>query len=268
LLHKCTQIGNTYFPTFILIMAEIETKYIGLMQLGVMWSQQAETMAKTNNPHHEPDIIHLYESAVHIHATFAHDLALYYEKEFYSSELIVENYRIAMEAESDSLPIINCADFYKKQKDKVNMIQCCHRAIREYKCAYSMVILALHYAGELDMDTTQMYYEMAMEHHQEATFVLDTFVETAELVHMIDFIHENGWNQENIIYHEIYNFCAQRSSVMIYRNKVNLFTALNHITECGICFNTALHLNLNCGHCVCKDCYLKLFDDPCPFCRL
>ena len=27
-----------------------------------------------------------------------------------------------------------------------------------------MVILALHYAGERDMDTTQMYYEMAMEH--------------------------------------------------------------------------------------------------------
>ena len=160
-----------------------------------------------------------------------------------------------------------------------------------------MVILALHYAGERDMDTTQMYYEMAMEHeaytslsrrqasppkstclltfrksdfgsHQEATFVLDTLVETAELVHMIDFIHENGWNQENIIYHEIYKRCTQRRSVTIYRNKVQLFTSLNHITECGICFNTALHLNLNCGHCVCKDCYLRLFDDPCPFCRL
>ena len=110
-------------------MAEIETKYIGLMQLGRMWTQQAETMAKTNNPHHEPDIIQQYESAVRIHATFAHDLAMYYEKEYYSNELIVANYRIAMEAESDSLAIINCADFYKKQKDKVNMIQCCHRAI-------------------------------------------------------------------------------------------------------------------------------------------
>ena len=250
-------------------MAEIEIKHIGLMQLGQIWTQQAETMAKTNSPHYEPDIIRLYESAVRIHAAFAHDLAMYYEKEFYSNELIVANYRIAMEGDSDSLAIINCADFYKKQKDKVNMIQCCQQAIREYTCVYSMVLLALHYAGERDMDTTQMYYEMAVNTHKDATtFVLDTLVETAEFVHMIDFIHENGWNQENIIYHEIYKCCTQRRSVMIYHNKVQLFTSLNHMTECGICFNTELHLNLNCGHCVCKDCYLKLFDDPCPFCRL
>jgi tetratricopeptide (TPR) repeat protein len=243
------------------------TYYIGLMQMGEMWIKRAETMEK------EDEIIQQYEEAIHVHPSFAQELAIYYETNFYPPEIIVENYRIALLGQdSHSRAIINLADFYKKQQDKASMIQCCHQAIREYSCVYSMILLALHYAG-VDQNaenagTCRLFYDMAVIHNQGAPFLLDTFVETAELVHIVEFIQEGGWDPCNTIAQEIMRCYSQRESITIYNNKVRLFTSLNHTAECGICFNTALHLCLDCGHCVCKHCYLKLQKKPCPFCRI
>ena len=55
--------------------------------------------------------------------------------------------------------------------------------------------------------------------------------------------------------------------VNIYKNKVDLFTKLNHVTECGICYDKKLNIDLNCGHCVCTDCYKRVCHTSCPFCR-
>jgi tetratricopeptide (TPR) repeat protein len=247
-------------------MEEDSVYYIGLMQLGEMWIKRAEIMEK------EDDIIQQYEEAIHIHSSFAQELAIYYEANFYPPEIIVENYRIALLGQdSHSRAIINLADFYKKQQDKPSMIQCCHQAIREYSCVYSMILLALHYAGEQNAEnvgTCRLFYDMAIIQNQDAPFILDTFVETAELVHIVDFIQEGGWNQCNTIAQEIMRCYSQRDSITIYNNKVRLFASLNHVVECGICFNTILNLCLDCGHCVCKSCYLKLHRKPCPFCRI
>ena len=57
-------------------------------------------------------------------------------------------------------------------------------------------------------------------------------------------------------------------NVKIYRNKILLFTRLNNIEECGICYDTKLNIDLRCAHCVCTDCYSKLYAKACPFCRL
>ena len=54
---------------------------------------------------------------------------------------------------------------------------------------------------------------------------------------------------------------------MIYENKKNLFTQLNHVVECGICYDIKLNIDLNCGHCVCTSCYPRLYNKACPFCR-
>ena len=59
----------------------------------------------------------------------------------------------------------------------------------------------------------------------------------------------------------------KESSVMTYNNKVSLFKSLNHVVECGICYDEKLNINLHCGHCVCTDCYVRLYTKPCPFCR-
>ena len=60
----------------------------------------------------------------------------------------------------------------------------------------------------------------------------------------------------------------KETSVMTYNNKVSLFKSLNHVVECGICYDEKLNINLHCGHCVCTDCYVRLYTKPCPFCRI
>ena len=54
-----------------------------------------------------------------------------------------------------------------------------------------------------------------------------------------------------------------------YTNKVVLFTKLNHIVECGICYDDdKVNINIHCGHTMCTDCYIRLYDKDCPFCRM
>ena len=60
----------------------------------------------------------------------------------------------------------------------------------------------------------------------------------------------------------------KETSVMTYNNKVSLFKNLNHVVECGICYDEKLNINLHCGHCVCTDCYVRLYKKSCPFCRI
>lgn len=85
---------------------------------------------------------------------------------------------------------------------------------------------------------------------------------------------------------DILNFCDQLSSslpqniineknrlrndrdVSIYKNKIQLFTKLNHICECQICYDESLQIDLVCGHCFCTSCYVKIHDTPCPICKL
>ncbi len=55
--------------------------------------------------------------------------------------------------------------------------------------------------------------------------------------------------------------------INIYKNKLK--TTLK-IDDCGICIeNNKECILLNCfAHYICKECYIKLHDNPCPFCRL
>lgn len=60
----------------------------------------------------------------------------------------------------------------------------------------------------------------------------------------------------------------QNRDIMIYKNKIKLFKNLNNIIECVICYEEQLNIDLHCGHCVCIYCYPKVFESPCPICRL
>lgn len=56
--------------------------------------------------------------------------------------------------------------------------------------------------------------------------------------------------------------------VSIYKNKIQLFTKLNNICECQICYEEKLNIDLTCGHCFCTSCYQKIYNNPCPVCKL
>jgi tetratricopeptide (TPR) repeat protein len=249
-----------------------EPKYYGLMQLCVMSSAQAtemENAQKRTGRNNKRAIIEKYKFSMEIHPSYAQELAIYFELNHFPKADVEKYYRIAIDYDDTAVPHCNLADYYKKEKDYPNMIQCLQDAIRTYKDdIYSMVTLALYYAGKRDTDTAQMYYEMALTHHKaETVFEFDTLVEMIELVYMIDFIQDEGWNQTNAIYLNLKRQYLDHKEIRVYQNKVRLFHSLNHTTECGICFNVALHIDFHCGHCVCKDCYLRLTNQPCPFCR-
>lgn len=52
-----------------------------------------------------------------------------------------------------------------------------------------------------------------------------------------------------------------------YVAKVALFTRLKNVTECGICYEDKLNIDLQCGHTTCTDCYKRVYMNECPFCR-
>lgn len=44
-----------------------------------------------------------------------------------------------------------------------------------------------------------------------------------------------------------------------FNNKIRLFESLNNYKECVVCHEeNVLHINFNCGHEICKNCYLKM----------
>ena len=53
-----------------------------------------------------------------------------------------------------------------------------------------------------------------------------------------------------------------------YINKISLFTKLNHVTDCPICYEEKVNIDLRCGHTFCKDCYIRISDKMCPLCRI
>lgn len=63
------------------------------------------------------------------------------------------------------------------------------------------------------------------------------------------------------------NSIEQMPDYNIYKNKIRLFEKLNYVDDCCICLENCLHIDLHCGHTVCRDCYKKIYEEPCPMCR-
>ena len=57
--------------------------------------------------------------------------------------------------------------------------------------------------------------------------------------------------------------CKSFNSKNNLTNKIKLFLKLKNNKKCCICFNEKLHINLNCGHELCVDCYNNIADDYC-----
>ena len=63
------------------------------------------------------------------------------------------------------------------------------------------------------------------------------------------------------------NIVNNYRQVAPYITKVALFTRLNNVVECGVCYDEKLNIDLQCGHIVCTDCYKHVYLTNCPFCR-
>ena len=87
-----------------------------------------------------------------------------------------------------------------------------------------------------------------------------------KMLQSTDTEHMNETEKKHI--NDCIDLLNKETSVTTYNNKVSLFKSLNHVVECGICYDEKLNINLHCGHCVCTDCYTRLYKKCCPFCRV
>ena len=56
------------------------------------------------------------------------------------------------------------------------------------------------------------------------------------------------------------------TEIQIYKNKLK---NTSREADCPVCLDTKICIMLNCfEHYICSDCYVELYDKPCPVCRL
>jgi tetratricopeptide (TPR) repeat protein len=121
------------------------------------------------------------------------------------------------------------------------------------------------YTAPAGCEKSKEYLSKAIEHPNYKKEHLNSFAEIMDMVLLLDKMEEplpeNVANEKKRL-----NSLKQ---ISIYKNKLQLFTKLNHVSECPICYEEKLNIDLTCGHCFCKDCYVKIINDElrCPICR-
>jgi tetratricopeptide (TPR) repeat protein len=225
------------------------------------------------------------------------NLAVLYERHHKPTELVIKYYLMAIEVGNCPISMYNLADFYKVKKDYVNMKKYFDMAIEVAEDTESMYYMALYNHDIRNYAEMKKYFVMIIEtvyyHFEWSEFkkfnpflVLKAMQEARE--EQVNYTLDRygaevaTWTEEDkqttLEYHnetlvetiddfmkELY---SQNPELTIYKNKIALFTKLNHVEECGICYETKLHVDLNCAHCVCVDCYAMVYKKPCPFCRM
>ena len=245
------------------------TQYIGLKQLAYILGLAAHRLYETDRIHlAEP--MYMDALAIDPYHDFVGNMGIMYEIRFKNFELAKKYYLLAI-AEGDELAMYNLADLYCNEKNVELMVQYFELAVQHGDIA-SRKRLILHYHSVGDMPNFARHYYLQMscdgdgygnddecdyskflQSHNSLTLAAqldrgDTR-DHADVVRLLDCLHKTPQH------------CA-------FKNKVALFTRLNHVVECGICYdNDKVNIDIHCGHTVCVDCYTHLYDKACPFCR-
>lgn len=151
--------------------------------------------------------------------------------------------------------------------DTETMLQYLHLAITNCNDLGSMHYLANYYHSIRDCENASKFYLMAVEiTTHECCMQIDPERNTLPPFTMMRILKsvENPGPQ-------VHKYMAKLMScpeIMRYNNKIKLFTQLGHVVECGICYDEKLNIDLDCGHCVYTDCYPRVYNKSCPFCRM
>lgn len=198
-------------------------------------------------------------------------LGNYYDNMDDQTEEIIKNtikyYTLAIERGSVN-SMYNLGHYYYECKDIKNMFKYYLMAI-ELRDIDTMYELAIYYQKIKDFDNMRKYYLMALEETDNLDHT-DIILNDGEKYFNLFILKEELEKIENkppYLVRKIQNISVV-PDIMVYENKKKLFTLLNHVIECGICYETKLNIDLYCGHCCCVDCYPKLYRNPCPYCRI
>jgi tetratricopeptide (TPR) repeat protein len=199
------------------------------------------------------------------------ELAMFYENNHYCDELIKKYYTMAIETDNCPISMFNFADFYRTRDDYENMVKYFQMAA-DNNDFESIVSLGIHYNKIGDDEKRNKYFDMVFsiepfKFPDDYPMVCLNLVEIATLLNYAD---KQGISEENRVV-RFFKLAYNRTNdkdIIVYKNKIMLFTRLQNVVECGICYDEKLNIDLSCGHCVCHECYLLLYKNPCPFCRI
>ena len=205
-------------------------------------------------------------------------------------------YTQAIEYSDDVLAMYNLADMFKKDMnhhDKTKAEHATKMMLKYYAMAAEKgdhealeLLCALAYgkdpvkfstAFKQVMEHQEDHFDWGSEHGEDdgddedkaiyGNFMRSTCnIEILQMLKSTDTEHMNENEKKQI--NDCISILNKETSVIAYNNKISLFTRLNHVVECGICYDEKLNIDLHCGHCVCTDCYTRLATKPCPFCRI
>ena len=225
--------------------------------------------------------------------------------QFKKNELLKKikyHYLLSITLNNNINSLINIAiHFETKEKNYEKAIYYYLLAIEEYDDTDAMFNLADCYQSMYDYDNALKYYFMAIEKNDKESLLRamnicmnHNFTEKILKLILIAFSKFNYSEienyllklnkfetlnnlDENINNDEIENkelfmknieLFKKNSCFFILQNKIHLFEKLNHYGDCIICFDeNKLLIDLTCSHCFCVDCYKKIYNKNCPYCR-
>ena len=247
-------------------------EYIGLMQLAFILGS---TATKFNNFKLS---IQYYLDAIAIDpmSSFIVNLAIIYETKLKQFDLAIKYYKLAIQA-GDIIAMYNIADLYKKINDSYNMLSFFEMAADKGDTD-SIKELIIYYFNNNDFELFSKYYLKFLNYYKATEdsyysneefdeFLINNSCLTIinKLNEFIDYTHDTSITQYSI---DLHHHLCQNDHYTIFKNKISLFTRLNNICECSICYDNKLNIDLHCGHTVCTDCYSRTYNKPCPFCRI
>jgi tetratricopeptide (TPR) repeat protein len=240
----------------------------GLVYLSRMFYNMANELDTKNDENNKSDNLNKIEEYYLISAELNYSPAMANLGIFYENrneyDKAIHYYLMAIEIGSEVYAMSNLADLYRKMKDYVKMEYYYVIAYTNYDDIISIYSLISHYSKEKNFDKMEYYYLIAVENPKfKSSSVNDRVISIFNIILILDPIENKSVNVKKQI-----SKIVKKEDIMVFRNKIKLFTNLKNITECVICYEERLNIDLHCGHCVCVRCYPYVYLSPCPICRL
>jgi len=275
------------------LLHDEDNTYIGIASIAYIISTQALRIHKSDN-YIDAEREYRIALALNPYLTCRQELANILEDAGRIEEAKTE-YVTAIENNDDMLAMYNLADLYKNEsnsEDKVVAAHATQMMIKYYAmaaenddnealemlCAVAYgkdaVKFAMAYKKIIDNRSDHYIWPEDEDDDEDEggkanyiTFMRST--NTLEIRHTLQNTDTSEMSDaDKGVIRDCISTIEKERSVITYTNKMTLFTRLNNVLECTICYeDEKLNIDLHCGHCVCTDCYRRLVNNPCPFCR-